>query len=276
MKLLPGLLDDPGRDGVDHLAVEEHHLEEHDEELDHDDLGDELELLLPDGVDECLDAGEAAHDQQAEEEPEQRSGRPRNLRFAGEVGEHLRQGRHQRVGEDRGLERAPDEQDHEGEPWHAGPEVLVRHPARHRHRQGDELAGRLEDELHGEVGQRGQPADHHGPEPDDTDPVHPGRAGRIPPRQQNRRDEFDPSRPERQRVHGKPGAPGGGETEEHGEQEQDVLDGCRPDRRGVEEVAEQDLLQLGHPGDRRREQLGDLAPRLRYHRDEPVNHLHSP
>src|SRR2546427_6953762 len=32
VELFPGLLDDPGRDGVDHLAVEEHHLEEHDEE----------------------------------------------------------------------------------------------------------------------------------------------------------------------------------------------------------------------------------------------------
>src|SRR2546422_9891584 len=35
------------------------------------------------------------------------------------------------------LERAPEEKHHEGEPGHTGPEVVVRHPARHYHRQGD-------------------------------------------------------------------------------------------------------------------------------------------
>src|SRR5207244_4865015 len=74
VELLPGLLDDPGRDGVDHLAVEEHHLEEHDEELDQDDLDDELDLSLLDSVDESLDAGEADNAQEEMEEPEQHPG----------------------------------------------------------------------------------------------------------------------------------------------------------------------------------------------------------
>ena len=94
MEAVPRLLDDPGRDGVDQLPIEEHHLEEHDEHFDQGDLDDELDLPLLDRLDQRLDAGEAAHDQQEQEAPEDHRGRPRHPVGAGEVGQHLRQGRH--------------------------------------------------------------------------------------------------------------------------------------------------------------------------------------
>src|SRR5437773_5765247 len=43
-----------------------------------------------------------------------------------------------------------------------------------------------------EVAQRGEPADHHRADPDQTDPEHPDRTGRVPPRHQEGRDEVDP------------------------------------------------------------------------------------
>src|SRR2546427_547766 len=104
----------------------------------------------------------------------------------------------------------------------------------------------------------------------------PARSARSPTRLQAGRDEAASPRSERYGVGGEPRAPGGGDAEERRKEQQDTRGRPRPAGRRVEEKADQDLLEPRQPGDRRRGELRDPAPRLRECGDEPVNHLSPP
>ena len=64
-ELLARLLRNPGRERIDQLPVEKHHFERHHEHLDEQHLDEVFVLVVLHRVGEHLNAGEAAHDQQA-------------------------------------------------------------------------------------------------------------------------------------------------------------------------------------------------------------------
>src|SRR5213594_3631998 len=256
------LLRNPRHQRVDELPVEEYDLEEHHEQLHDDHLDDVLPLPLLQSVHQGLNAREATHDEQQQEEVQDGARETRRRLATDEVGEELGHGRHERVAEDGGLEHAPEDEHHERDPGHAGPEVGLRHPAGHREGHEHDLADHLEHELRHEGAERHRPPQRHPDEPEHPHPVQPDGAHGIPPRQHHRRDELHAPRAERQRVDGELCAPDRGDGEQSREEQEEELRGDEPQRTRGEEEIPQRVLYARNPRQRRDQQIRQLTPRF--------------
>ena len=151
-EFLPRLLRDPGCDRVHQLSVQEHDLEDHDEQFDEDHLNQKLVLPLLDGVREGLDAGKASGNEDEQKHEQRRCGVAWG-RLAGDPGEDLRHGRQQDIGEDDCLEQAPADQHQECNPRHAGLKIALCHLPAHLEGKGHRLPNYLHEELQGQAGE---------------------------------------------------------------------------------------------------------------------------
>ena len=162
-----------------------------------------------------------------EEQVENRSGHDRGIR-TGDAGEDFRDGRHERVREDRRFQYAPENQKQKGDPGHAGLKIALRHLAGHLEGQNHQLLHRFRRQIEPQPPQRKQPSGDNDDKATEADPVHPDGKGGVPPGQQQHAQQFDPARAERQRIERQMRAPDRADPQQDGQEEQEVIDSGQP------------------------------------------------
>src|SRR2546423_2228563 len=172
---------DPRRDGVDQLAVEENHLEEHYRALDNEHLYYSSRLLRLDCFSHDLHAGEASRHQHEQEHPQQPRHHARVRIEPGEPAEYFIARRLQCQGKDRRFDGAPNREYHEREPWHTRLEVALGGPVEQRQRRAKQAEEDVLDHQESKAYRADDPADERHTDAKHSSPEQPDAAARIPP-----------------------------------------------------------------------------------------------
>ena len=201
------LLGNPWRDGVDQLAVEEDHLEEHHRALYDEHLNYCGDVLLLHRVGYDLYAGEASRDEQEEERPQQRRHYARIRIEPSKAAENFNQRRLQGEGKDRRFDRAPYGEDHERDPRYTGLEVAPRRPVKQRERRANNAQHNVFEHQQAEAHRADNPPNERDTDAQHPRPKQPNHSAGIPPLHEQPGEESAATRAEGDRVQRKGCAP---------------------------------------------------------------------